>query len=288
LGVDKDMRNYLNQHELGLAGLALLRNRLVGHEKVTKSVLHEIRNLSRSFANNSLSKTKVKKYSLSSGYTAWAETYDTTANLLIEVEEPVVKALLQKLTKGSVLDVACGTGRYSEFLYSLGYKVTGLDQSSAMLRQAKIRSPHIKFIEGNLTKLPFDDSCFDLAICALALTHVPDISPSVKEMSRVVRPGGNIVISDVHPWLIVLGAQAEFQDKTGRRGYITNYVHWHSTYFQIYKRLGLKVLQCSEPVIEKKHMRLTQKGFSLTTKTIATALLGLPVALIWVLEKPSV
>ncbi|OGM25076.1 hypothetical protein A3D00_03875 [Candidatus Woesebacteria bacterium RIFCSPHIGHO2_02_FULL_38_9] len=280
------MRNYLNQQELGLAGLALLRNRLVGHEKVTKSILYEIRNLSKPFINTSLSKNKVKKYSLDSGYTAWAETYDTIPNLLIEVEEPVVKELLREFAKGFVLDAACGTGRYSEFLYSLGHKVTGLDQSSAMLRQAKIRSPKVKFIKGILTKLPFDDSCFDLAVCALALTHVSDIGLSIKELFRVIRPGGNIIISDVHPWLVVLGAQAEFHDKTGRHAYVTNYIHWHSTYLQTFERLGLKVLQCIEPVMEHKHVAIARLGFNLSAKTVATALQGLPIALIWVLEKP--
>lgn len=278
--------SYAKQHELGLAGLALLRNRLVGDEKTTQEVLDEIHRFTEILKNVPLSTSKVKVYSVRTGYKAWAATYDNIPNLLIEVEEPVVKSLLRKFSPGRVLDAACGTGRYSEFLHSLGHTVIGLDLSPEMLSQAqKTRNKQIKFVQGKLTAIPLENSTVDLVICALALTHLLNINKALSELSRVVRPGGHIVISDIHPWLVALGGQAEFHDKAGKRGYIRNYIHWHSTYLEALNRIGLKVLECLEPTMGQEHLKLAQTGFDLSVKTVRVALLGLPIVLVWVLEK---
>lgn len=280
--------SYEKQHELGLAGLALLRNWLIGNNKVARSILKEIQELTRKTANKSSATEKeVTVFDVSRGYKAWAETYDGMPNLLIEVEEPAVKSILLKFHPGNALDAACGTGRYSEFLNSLGYKVTGVDLSPAMLSRARnTRNKQVNFIQGNLTEIPLKDSSMDLAVCALALTHLTNTDKALSELTRVVRRGGHIVLSDIHPWLVALGGQAEFLDKTGKHGYILNYVHWHSSYFQSFGRLGLKVIQCLEPTMKQEHVKLAKIGFDLGEKTIETALKDLPIALIWVLERP--
>lgn len=278
---------YAKQHELGIAGLALLRSWLVGDKAVAKSIIKEIGELTKETKNkSSVTLDKTISFNVSEGYKAWAETYDSMPNLLLEVEEPIVRTMLKKFTPGTALDAACGTGRYSELLNSLGYKVTGMDLSPAMLFQArKTRNKKINFIEGDLTAIPLKEASVDLAVCALALTHLPNIEKALSEFKRVVRPGGHIIISDIHPWLVMLGGQAEFFDKTGRRGYVLNHVHWYSDYLKSFQRLQLKVVECSEPAMEYKHVKLAKTGFDLKEKTVATALEGLPIALIWILER---
>ena len=203
----------------------------------------------------------VAVFDVSKGYKAWAETYDSTPNLLIEVEEPTVRSLLSKFKPGDALDAACGTGRYSEFLNSLSHKVTGIDLSSDMLSQArKTRSRQINFLQGNLKAIPLENESVDLIICALALTHLPNLDSALSELSRVVRSRGHVVISDIHPWLVALGGQTDFFDKSGKRGYVPNYVHWHSSYFESFNRLKLKVIQCFEPTMEQKHVKLAKTG----------------------------
>lgn len=275
--------SYEKQHELGLTGLALLRNWLVGNSKDTKSILEEIQILIK----KSSAEEAVAAFDVSKGYQIWAETYDNIPNLLIEIEEPVVRSVLKKFKPGDVLDAACGTGRYSEFLNSLGHKVTGVDLSLDMLSQArKNRSKQINFLQGNLTEIPLKDESVDLAICTLTFTHFPNIGKALSELSRVVCSKGHIVISDIHPWLVTLGGQAEFFDKSGKHSYVPNYVHWHSSYFESFNRLGLKVIQCLEPTIEQKHVKLAKTGFDLKEKTVEVALKDLPIAVVWVLEKP--
>lgn len=275
--------SYIKQHELGLAGLALLRTWLIGDENIIKIILNEIYALTE---DKLLSIQKeIKKYDVQAGYQAWATTYDSVPNLLIEVEEPVVKSLLREFSPGDALDAGCGTGRYSKYLQFLGHKVTGVDISPAMLHKARAGNRKINFIKSALTTLPLENESFDLAVCALALTHLPNLRPAISELFRVVRPGGHIIISDIHPWLVALGGQADFHDKAGHHGYITNYVHWHSNYLQVFKDIGLKVQQCIEPKMGQSHVKLAQSGFDLSEKTVSVALQGLPIALIWVLKK---
>lgn len=250
--------SYTKQHEIGLAGLALLRNRSVGDEKTTQEILDEICKLTKTPKNALSSPSKVKEYSVKAGYQAWAATYDKIPNLLVEVEEPVVKSLLRKFPAGRALDAACGTGRYSKFLHELGHEVTGVDFSPAMLRHAKTRNRKIKFIRGNLGELPLANNNFDLVICTLALTHFSDIKQPLTELYRVVRSGGYIIISDIH---------------------------WHATYLQAFNQIGLKVFECLEPTMGQEHLKLARTGFDLSTKTVRVAFLRLPIALIWVLGK---
>ncbi len=273
------------QHEIGIAGLALLRNWLVGDEATAKSIMKEVSCLTKE-TKSSTKSNKAIAFDTSEGYKVWAKTYDTTPNLLFEVEEPIVKNILKKLTPGIALDAACGTGRHSELLNKLGYKVTGMDISVEMLEEArKNRNKEINFIEGDLTAIPLKDKCIDLAISALALTHLPNIEKALSELKRVVRPGGNIIISDINPWLVVLGGQADFINKEGKYGYVYNHIHWHSDYFQSFQKLELEVVGCYEPKMQSKHVKLAKSAFDLTEKTVATALEGLPIALIWVLKR---
>lgn len=279
--------DYKKQHELGIVGLALLRNHLIGKEITISCLLNE---MSKVFRVNDAYRPDKKsekpvRYDLTAGYKAWAETYDIPENLLIEVEEPVVKSILRKFKKGTALDVACGTGRYSDFLYSLGHSVTGIDISNAMLQKARERNSRVNFIRSDITKLQFEDSSFDLVICALVITHFPNIKKIIKELARVVQPSGHIVISDINPWFAAIGGHAKFKDKNGNRGYVKNYVHWHSSYVDVFNTYGLKIVRCYEPKIESKNIALARKGFRLSKKTILEAFRGLPIALIWTLKK---
>lgn len=124
-------------------------------------------------------------------------------------------------------------------------------------------------------------------LCALALTHLPSVENTISELNRVVRSRGHIILSDIHPWFVVIGGQAEFQDINGEKGYVFNYVHQLSRYLEEFNKLGLKVKKCIEPILDSKHLDPTEEGLNLSKKTMDTALEGLPLALVWVLEKPN-
>jgi len=280
------MSSYNPRHyKLGISGLALLRNRFLHNKVVSKEAIKEIRNIVDSY-NKKSSEEKIDEYNIKRGYDIWSETYDYYPNLLLEVEEPVVKQLIPKpkSTRNGALDVGCGTGRYSEILGNLGYSVTGVDQSSAMLSKAKSKVTDADFVEGEIDKLPFSSDSFDFAICALALTHFKSLEKPISEINRVVRKNGKIIISDQHPLFVALGGQVFFHDKEGNRATIKEYTHWHSSYLEIFRELGLKILDCREAKIGKKHMKLSSSGSSLSPEVGWAALRDLPLALIWVLQ----
>jgi ubiquinone/menaquinone biosynthesis C-methylase UbiE len=280
--------NSKKQQALGYAGLALLRNWLIGNASTIRSIFKEISVISGIEKDNiNDNRQNAKEHDIKTGYQIWSNTYDTENNILIQVEEPVVKSIVKKFTPGTALDAACGTGRYSIFLDSLGFAVTGIDLSEDMLRIAKQKNGSINYIRADLNRLPFADGKFNLVVCGLAIHYVKNINKVMQEFSRVLRPGGHIVISSIHPWQIVLGAHAEFHDKKTGWGYIKENIFWHSSYVRAFNRAGLKILQCEEPKIRAKQIRILQNGSRLSPITVSQALAGLPVTVIWVLEKST-
>ncbi|WP_125773439.1 demethylmenaquinone methyltransferase [Antribacter gilvus] len=95
-----------------------------------------------------------------------------------------------------VLDLAAGTGTSSEPFADGGAYVVPSDFSIGMLRVGKERRPDLPFVAGDATSLPFADASFDAATISFGLRNVVDTSAALREMLRVVRPGGRIVIAE--------------------------------------------------------------------------------------------
>jgi SAM-dependent methyltransferase len=116
-----------------------------------------------------------------------------------EWDAQIVAALVELLPAGArVLDAACGYGRIALPLARAGYDVDGLDHSETLLEAARqaadaARSP-ARFTLGSLTRLPYESSSFDVAICLWSSFHEllePDAqTQAIRELSRVLRTGG--------------------------------------------------------------------------------------------------
>lgn len=97
-----------------------------------------------------------------------------------------------------VLEVGCGTGVLArEVIKQVGEggSVTGLDLSESMLGVARSICPDVHFRQGNAMDLPFDNEAFDVAIASFLLMFVPDPVMAVRELWRVLRPGGRMVVA---------------------------------------------------------------------------------------------
>jgi ubiquinone/menaquinone biosynthesis C-methylase UbiE len=100
-----------------------------------------------------------------------------------------------------VLDVACGTGLVSFALAPYAREVVGLDISPGMLAKAReIRHRrgvrHVRFVLGEAQHMPFPTEQFDVVVCRLAIHHFPQPEREIREMARVLKAGGRLVISD--------------------------------------------------------------------------------------------
>jgi SAM-dependent methyltransferase len=97
----------------------------------------------------------------------------------------------------TVADVGCGNGAYLAELAGRGFagRVLGLDMSTGMLAAARDRSPgYAALLAADATALPLPDGAVDLTLAMHMLYHVPDPSQAVRELRRVTRPGGRVVI----------------------------------------------------------------------------------------------
>lgn len=100
----------------------------------------------------------------------------------------------------TVADLGCGTGNLAELLSPVVKRVIAVDQSPAMLSAAKKRLGHAKnveWVEGALHALPLRDGSVDAAVCVLVLHHVEKPVEALREMRRIVRPGGRALIVDM-------------------------------------------------------------------------------------------
>jgi demethylmenaquinone methyltransferase/2-methoxy-6-polyprenyl-1,4-benzoquinol methylase len=97
-----------------------------------------------------------------------------------------------------VLDACCGTGDLAVAARAAGAgDVVGLDFSERMLERARRKAPEIAFIRGDVLALPFDDATFDSAVVGFGVRNVEDLAGALKELRRVLRPGGRLGILEI-------------------------------------------------------------------------------------------
>jgi ubiquinone/menaquinone biosynthesis C-methylase UbiE len=111
------------------------------------------------------------------------------------------------LSRGAaVLDAGCGPGYLLEALARRGFRVSGMDGSGRMLQSAEVRlraaQPNFPFTlkQGNIERLPFEDAQFDLVLSTGVIEYVKDDANVLREMHRVLRPGGHLVLPVTNLW----------------------------------------------------------------------------------------
>jgi demethylmenaquinone methyltransferase/2-methoxy-6-polyprenyl-1,4-benzoquinol methylase len=133
-----------------------------------------------------------------------ARRYDLTNDILSLGQDrrwrtAVVDAVAPKPGE-TVLDLAAGTGTSSQPFRDAGATVVPCDFSLGMLRVGKQAKPHLPFTAGDGTRLPFADGTFDAVTISFGLRNIVDPDAGLREMLRVTRPGGRIVVCEFsHP-----------------------------------------------------------------------------------------
>jgi ubiquinone/menaquinone biosynthesis C-methylase UbiE len=233
---------------LGLEGIALLDGWAGDRDRAfTEARLAEVRKL---LDDEKLRDRGVfaERVSTVLAYQQQAAGYDAAAGGgLFAADEPIVAEYLSGRKPGVALDAACGTGRFAEFLARRGHRVIGVDSSPDMLAYARRRVPTGEFRLGELDRLPLPDDSVGVIVCALALVHVPRLEPVFAEFARVLRPGGDLIISDIHPELTTRGSVITARGPAGEPCIAATYRHQLGEYLRPALSLGLQVRRCEEP-----------------------------------------
>jgi ubiquinone/menaquinone biosynthesis C-methylase UbiE len=152
----------------------------------------------------------------------WPEVYDrwftTPIGALVKrYETELILDLLKPLREELILDAGCGTGLFTLDFLSTGSRVIGLDLSFPMLTRAKEKAGNHPFeaILGDMMSLPFPEGVFDKVVSITALEFIEDGQAAVRELFRVTKRGGRIVVATLNslsPW-------AELRKEEARKGH---------------------------------------------------------------------
>ena len=135
-------------------------------------------------------------------YAAWRATSLGATTEALELR--LILDLMGDLAGTRVLDAGCGDGALVAAAAMRGAMATGVDPDPAMLAAARARVErtglHATFREGRVEQLPFPDACFDIVAAVTVLCFVPDAAAAFREMARLLRPGGRLVLGELGHW----------------------------------------------------------------------------------------
>ncbi len=165
------------------------------------------------------------------------------------------------------LDVGCGEGRFSRVLTARGIAVAGVDPTETLLARARTLDPGGGYHLAGAEALPFPDAQFDLVVSYLSLIDIPDFRAGLREMARVLTPGGSLLIANLNSFATAAGSNGWIEDEAGNPVYypIDTYLeeradwvtwrgiriqNWHrpfSAYMRELLSLGLELVFFDEP-----------------------------------------
>jgi ubiquinone/menaquinone biosynthesis C-methylase UbiE len=162
-------------------------------------------------------------------YDLWAAGYDNQpGNLMLDLDEGVFGNLLSRtvLEGKSIADIGCGTGRHwKKILDRKPSQLSGFDVSAGMLQQLTAKYPEARTYLLKEEKLPelSKHSC-DIVLSTLAVAHIEELDKAFAEWNRVLKPGGELIITDYHPLALAKGGKRTFTHK-GKTVTVKNYIH---------------------------------------------------------------
>lgn len=180
------------------------------------------------------------------------------------------KGLVDFIGKGSgrALEVGCGEGRVSRELKRLGYHVTATDAVAAMVEAAREGNSADDYRVAGLGDLPFDDKSFDLDMAYNVLMDVEDVPGALREIRRVLKPEGTLLVSLVHPFrdrgrfggrepdapFVIDGSyygRQYFEGEESRNGLTMRFAGWSQPledYMAALEAAGLAITGLREPI----------------------------------------
>ncbi len=201
-------------------------------------------------------------------YNLWADTYDNQPkNLVLALDESIFINLLADVAiqNKTVADIGCGTGRHWKYILDQQpASLTGYDVSESMLQVLKQKFPEQKVIQITSTYLNEPDQSCDLVVSTLALAHILDMRSALQEWCRILKPGGDLIITDYHPVALEKGGSRTFRHHN-HLVIVKSYIHPIDTVINAAKQLNLDVSRYIEKVIDDSVRSWYEHQNALTT-----------------------
>ncbi len=142
------------------------------------------------------------------------------------IDELEIELVRRYGSNRDVFEAGCGTGLLLREASRFARSAVGLDLSRGMLGPARDRG--LRVVQGSLTAVPLPDASFDLVYSMKVLAHVPPIKEALAELSRLVRPGGHLLLEFYNPYSFrylakKLGGPGKIADKTDENDVFTRY-----------------------------------------------------------------
>jgi len=118
--------------------------------------------------------------------------------------DPAMLRLAGDVGGSTVCDIGCGEGRFCRMLAERGAVTTGIDPSANLIHQARLADPSGTYVRANAEFLPFASDSFDLVTCYLVLIDIYDYCLAIKEMARVAKLGGRILVANMNSFTTTL------------------------------------------------------------------------------------
>ena len=141
------------------------------------------------------------------GYRLWADSWDGTPSPIVALEERMLRPRMEQIHAQRIVDVGCGTGRWTSQLSAIG-----VDASPEMLAIAAKKSGLAgRLLVAEATALPIATGSVELLLCTLMFGHIRDQATALREFARVLEPGGSLILTDFHPAAKVSGWRRTFK-----------------------------------------------------------------------------
>jgi ubiquinone/menaquinone biosynthesis C-methylase UbiE len=171
---------------------------------------------------------------VSHAYDRWAVQYDADHNATRDLDAEVVRRAPLRVAGRDVLELGSGTGKNTLWLAERARHVHALDFSGGMLAEARrrVQRANVSFAQHDVrVRWPFATASMDVVVGNLVLEHVRELAPIHAEAARVLRPGGQLFLCELHPYRQLRGGQAHFVDQaSGQTIHVPVFPHSTSEY----------------------------------------------------------
>jgi ubiquinone/menaquinone biosynthesis C-methylase UbiE len=154
----------------------------------------------------------------------WGATYERSwmqQRLFDPVHSAVLRQAESRFKPASVLDIGCGSGRLLRKVHASWPEahLSGVDPAQGMLEVARQLTPEARFSMGSAEALPLSDASVDLALSTISFHHWQDQAAGLREVARVLRPGGSFLLADftLPTWLVWLLPRSRFHSAAQMR-----------------------------------------------------------------------